>query len=299
MINIHTGMSGRFKLVRRKADTLEIVGETKWFDNLILNQGLERWATGNIIGFAKVGTSNTPPAYTQTALLGYVATSSLGGLTSSGTRATPPYYGFVIYTYRFDAGVAAGTLSEVGVGWDIGNADDTLWSRALILDANDDPTTITVLADEVLDVLYELRLYPHLVDKISTKIISGESYDCVLRASEIFNTNSWARPDWGWNINTVFGVVYNGTLGPITTGPNGLAAGNSSHTVNAYVPGSLQRVVTSFFELNNGNLPGGVTAFLGVTSAGEYKVSFSPAIPKDNTKTMNLSMSFSWGRYTP
>jgi hypothetical protein len=59
-------------------------------------------------------------------------------------------------TWRFGEGIAAGNIAEVGLGW--GNA--TLWNRARIKDAQGKPTVITVFADEYLDVVSEIRVYP-------------------------------------------------------------------------------------------------------------------------------------------
>ncbi len=45
----------------------------------------------------------------------------------------------------------------MGIGWNA-NPSGALFSRALIVDAEGDPTTIAKLADEQLDVEYEFRV---------------------------------------------------------------------------------------------------------------------------------------------
>jgi hypothetical protein len=296
-------LKGRFQLTRRKADTLDIVEQTPWFDNVILDQGLERFGAANSdIGLVcKVGTSSTTPATNQTALLGFVAATAAVQSTLSIAQAAPPYFGQVVRTFRFATGAAAGTLAEVGVGWAGGNAADTLWCRALILDILGAPTTITVLADEVLDVTYELRIYPDLIDKVFQTTIAGVVHDCILRPGEVTNNNRWADIgilNQGFATGT-WPTAYSGALGGVTVAPSGGAAlGNPNEpTRGAYVPGSRQMSLTSSWGLNDGNLVGGISAFMMPTTIGEYKMSFSPSIAKDNTKTLTLGMNFTWGRY--
>ena len=87
-----------------------------------------------------------------------------------------PYYRWAKVTWRFGQGVAAGNISEVGLGW--GNSN--LWNRALIKDANGNPTTITVLSDEYLDVVSEIRDYPTLS--------SSGSFNLLDKTGAIINT---------------------------------------------------------------------------------------------------------------
>lgn len=295
----HLQIQGRFKLIRRRADE-SIIEETPWMENRILDQGLDRFGLGlQIADWCKVGTNSTAPANNQTVLLGYVAVSNSIQAQNQFTQATAPYYGTQTRTYRFAVGAAAGTLAEVGVGWATGNATNTLWCRALILDANGNPTTITVLSDEVLDVTYELRLYPDMVDKVFTTTIGGILYDCLLRPSSVTDNTPWTYPFSGFTNATTVGTVYNGTLGSALIAPNGLSSSNTSALKGTYAPGTYTNTFTCTWGLSAGNLAGGITAVRLITTAGAYKMSFNPAIPKDNTNTLNLAMIFSWGRYVP
>lgn len=292
-------LEGRFQVIRRRADTLEIIEQTPWGNNVILNQGLDRFGVGAIADYCKVGTSNTVPGTTQTALLGFVAVSSSVQSTTISARATAPYYGKAVRVYRFAAGVAAGTLAELGVGWATGNAANTLWCRALILDAGGNPTTITVLADEVLDVAYELRIYPDLVDKVSQATISGVLHDCVLRAADVLSTASWGSGLFdGFSVSGV-PYVYNGALGSITGLPNGVISvpNPSNPTIAAYIAGTYYRQYESIFGLDQGNLAGGISAWLMPSNVGAYKMSFSPTIAKANVSVLKLSVRIAWGRY--
>ena len=299
----HEGaFAGYVRVQVRKADTERLVSDTGWFRNAILDGGLNRMGIGAYANACAVGSGSTPPAYTQTGLATQVAmTTNIQG-TTNGRRTDVPYYGWTRRIFRFAAGIAAGTLAEIGIGWwkNPGPVMDGFFSRALILDLDGNPTTITVLADEVLDVTYELRMYADLNDKVFEAEISGVTYDCVLRACDV-DGDQWWSPDLDVPVqNYVYPYVYNGTIGTILGAPSGVSDYARSYLTSAYVNNSLERVIVNTWDLNYGNLAGGVTAYsyLG-KNAGRWQQSFSPAIPKDATKTLVLSSKFVWGRYIP
>ena len=147
-------LAGFYKLVATNSK-----GQTRvvadWFCNLILDAGLNRLGTGGIIDRISVGSGNSTPTAGQTALDTLVATTTTavgGGVNSYDSVGNT--YAFSRSTYRFATGVATGNLTEVGAGWSGG-----LFSRALIKDGGGVPTTVTILSDETLDVIYELRVY--------------------------------------------------------------------------------------------------------------------------------------------
>ena len=300
------GVAGRFKLTATKVESGKSRVLADWFDNLILDQGLNRWGTGAIITACQVGTGNTAPAATQTQLANFLAgTTSIQSQTTSA-QSTPPYYGSRIFTFRFNAGAATGNLSEVGVGWS--SASGNLFSRALILDGGGSPTTITVLSDEILDVSYEFRTYPPDTDSVFSINISGTDYDCVLRAHSVTSAGHWALVTSAAIGQSVNGNrAYNGALGAITTGPSGTQDASSSQVASAYSNNSFQRDFTTTWNLNDGNLSGGISA-IGLCDnnggngfgrcGGSYQVSFSPAIPKDASKTLTISHRVQWARKT-
>ena len=167
MINIKEkmGTCGRFNLIVRKAQTNEIVRETGWFDNLVLDQGLDAMANGSWFASCKVGTGNSTPVATQTQLDAYKALSINVQTETRGASSVAPYYKWSRKTFRFKAGDFNNTnLSEVAIG--LGGTGDGagIWNRALIKDGLGNPTVLTVLADEVLDVLCEIRVYQSQAD---------------------------------------------------------------------------------------------------------------------------------------
>lgn len=50
--------------------------------------------------------------------------------------------------------------------------------------------------------------------------------------------------------------------------------------------------------LNDSNLSGGIRSILILSNSGvcRYQIQFDPAIPKDNTKVLSLTIQHSWAR---
>ena len=302
MIHIRNEMAGWFKIEAVKADGSRRV-LADWFPNLILNQGLDYLAQTNTeagvthIGAVQVGSSSTAPANGQTALVAYIAGTTNVTANTNGAQASSPYYGWFRRVYRFPQGAAAGNLSEVGVGKTA--ATGSLFSRALILDGGGIPTTITVLADEFLDVTYEIRQYPVIADVTGEVTISGVDYDYVVRPANITNLLYWANGDRAIdNTPTSLGFTYTGPIGATTSLPAGAATGTSVFSYSAYTTGNYYRDVKQTWSIAAGNASGGVGAIDFYTSRGCFQVSFSPSIPKDNTKILEITMRVSWARKT-
>jgi hypothetical protein len=276
------------------------VQETPWFDNLILDAGLNRWGTGNIIDRTCIGTGTVAPATTQTSLQSFSASSTnTTGITSSvANSGASLYYNELVRGNRFNAGTLNGTYTEVGVGW----GDTTLFSRALIVDGSGNPTSITVLSDEVLDVYYRFRKYPPLTDVTGSRVISGVSYDYTFRAAAV--TSSSTSQGWGLTIdNSVFfvggfgqGLVYSGTISSITGTPSGTAAQNSGVSTSTYSNNSLTVQGSYSYNLTAGNVGGIRSASCSTNLGAAFQCEFDPVIPKDNTKTLTLNWSVTWGR---
>jgi hypothetical protein len=186
----------------------------------------------------------------------------------------------------------------VGIG--IAATNTSLWSRALIVDEFNVPTTISVLSDEVLDVTYELRLYPPLVDGGPATIsISGTNYDVTWRAADVdgFNWHYYIGSTASFTQQSNTHAVYNGLMNVDITGtPSGQGTSQSMGNV-AYSNNSLQRDGSVSYNLNDGNLSGGIKSCVTYTTLGAFQFEFNNPIPKDNTKTLTLTHRISWSRY--
>lgn len=316
-IEIRQGLQGYFTLVTHKADANgnAIPGTAKTvadFPNLITDNGKNLFAGGvDYSAFCQVGTGNTAPAVGNTTLASYVANTNTVTASLQGAQGAPPYYGWRRKTYRFAVGAAAGNLAEVGVSaTNIGN----LFSRALIVDGGGVPTTITVLADEILDVTYELRVYPILTDLAGAIVLEAINRATVLRAAIVTTalgniTGGWSPGTFGLGQSGKVVLVYGGvaTLGAITAGPTvgpggGYAEfisafGGNRVTTLAYTNNTFYRDFRVDLGLADGNVAGSIGAIqFGLEESCAFQISFDPPLAKTSSKVLSLTFRVFWDR---
>lgn len=304
---------GYYRMVAHKVDRRGRIISSRvaadWFPNIITDAGLNGMGTlylnGQLLDQFKVGSGTATPLATDTQLQTFIASTRTVQTSSSGMVPGPPRYAWVSYTKRFAAGAAAGNLTEVGVGQQATNTG-VLFSRALIVDGAGNPTVVTILSDEVLDVSYELRRYiPSIADvPYSGLIIAGVSYSGVRRVADINTAETW----YGYANTGTAGIR---AFGGVTAGYNGLGPTNVANPlpgttayVNAgnlaYVSGSYQRDYSVTYDLNAANFPGGINALCVQDAYGMYQYSVTPSIPKTASKVLTLTFRCGpWGRYTP
>lgn len=313
-------LSGEYTIKKYKADG-RLVQEVGPFSNLITDIGLERMGTGGN-SYVFVGTGTTPASVLDTQMNVYLGYTSLGGWNKAILRGGSPSYWVVgSGTSRFNPGAATGNITEVGIGWNSGSVGTMatthqVFSRALTVDSMGSPITITVLADEYLDVTYSLKYWPPLTDAVQVITISGVSYTLTTRC---FGVDAYisTQVNSPFNLNTYYGALtYSGTAAgtPPTlsayTDNGGLAnAGAYSQllvTRDSYVTGSLTKSAVLSGGLTDANMPYGIRGLqtaVGDQSTGDsfirqdFQSTITPAIPKDNTKVLSFGISASWGRH--
>lgn len=300
-------LSGRF--IFHKIQCEEINGElvptgqpekVAEFNNLITDLGLNEIGTRAIdsaITVVQVGSGNAPPQNTDSGLVNVIATSSTQqSSTFSAQTATAPFYAFRRRTVRFSAGAAAGNLSEVGVGWATGN---NLFSRALILDALGNPTTITVLPTEVLDVTYEIRIYPPETDFSGSLVLNGVTYNVTARAAGVDNGFLWTTSRSGASSSTTQNRAYDGNIADVLSSPSGTSAAGVTQ-FSSYANNSLRGEVNLFFDLDFGNIGGIRSVLLAVGFTGwQFELSSQidgTPFPKDNQRDFTFGAVVGWGR---
>lgn len=306
MNKISMGLKGRYKLIVRKQDG-SVARETDWFDNLITDAGLNRIGSGGF-EYCHVGSGSNAPSVLDTGLQTFIGSTAAVHDRKFRVDATGEKYGACIRTYRFAAGVATGNISEVGISWT--NTTGNLFSRALVLDGLGSPISITVLSDEVLDVVYELRLYPPMADKPVSFTMGGVTHTGTLRIMSFFDYALGAT-NQAWcptNLFTGFissGITFNVTnyrdaalVATTATTIIGTAVGSKVAQLKAYSNNSLKLGLTVSFSLTESNHANGITGIQLNTSScfGNYQIVFAPAIMKDATKTMTLNLEVSWAR---
>lgn len=314
-MQINAGIAGLFRIQTAKADAdgNEIPGtrveRAAWQPNLITNTGMDYiggsgGAPASFLSYVSVGSGATEPQFTDTALQARVATvavSGESGTTVDGFSTSSPYYTWYRRQFQFAAGAAAGVLSELGV---TNAAGTTAYTRALIRDTGGNPTTITVLSDEILIVTYERRVYAYESDVTTTATIKGVERTIRMRPAGMGTSSGMNASGNPWWSDYVWGGYWytggSGNLGPITGIPDGTQNTPSStqKVDEAYVPGSFYKDQTIRLGVND--LAGlTITGFRGINGALAYQIVFSPGIPKTNSETVNLRLRMAWARYTP
>lgn len=285
------------------------------FPNMVLDNGINRWMVdrtlSSLMAGCSVGTSNTPPAASQTSLVSRVghSYSAFQTETKSYVGGATPYYEFKTYI-RFPAGTATGNLSEIGMG--PGNEPNNLFSRALIVDAQGNPTTITVLANEALDVTYTVRLYLNVTPATGTFVLDGTTHtftilpylSTVPTTDEIdyFYRRQWLGDGGGGNLSTWANITALGAYDVIVQGST-VFSSSWSVEIAPYTAGNLYRdrtLTSAVSQIPTGTLAGIAPNYWAGTSAGaRMKLQFSPAIPFDVTQRLSVTIRVSLARHTP
>ena len=262
--------------------------ETNWFKNTVLDQGIQQLGYTGVLGYCRVGEGSSLPDKSQTDLDRQLAASTyVNGPDQYGVNGSGGY-AWIRRKFRFNAGQATGNLTEVGVGWE--GAGNTLFNRALIKDTQGNPTTVTVLSDEVLDVTVELRSYVSLLPTVSTVTISGLVYNVKVQAilepkSNLFIEGYYCQNSTG----------YSGNITGYSNRPNGWID-NFGVTNQQYQGGSLKRSFDIYWGLSQGNTAP-LKTVVSATPYCTYQVELDPAIPKTAETVLKLTQEVSWGRY--
>lgn len=310
MVKTQARLEGIYQLTVRDVRTGEITKQTKPFKNLITNSGLDYIFIGFPGPFsilqsfqgAYVGTGTTTPAFTDTTLTTFLAgvNSSVGASSPMSfwvyVAGTPPYWTST-GSWTFPAGSATGTLAEVGIGGVISTSPNyILQSHALIVDGGGTPTTITVLSTEALTLTYTLNLYWDTTTHTGTISISGVTYNISWLPQSI-NSPS------GTPGNSAIGpslrlTGYNGSIGTYLSNPTGSnGTNNDTGSVGSYTTGTYYLDITYTCDINHLNFTGGITVLTISSNYHKFQIGFTPAIPKDNTKSFTFVNRIAVARY--
>lgn len=286
-ISIPCGMIGVFTLraVRSDGSSRERV-----FKNMILDQGLDFLAQySDIIGTCRVGTSGAAVSPTQTGLVADMGVTAAGAWSSSNAPA-PSYTATTTCTYTFEVGAVVGNVAEVGV-FRVNNSTTAAFSRALVVDGSGTPTVFPVLADEQLQVTYNLQWSPPLSDILLTQKIGATTYDVTVRAS---NVNEWWFDSAYAPISQFSTRGHAGAIGSITSLPSGTTYSPISDTASAYTAGSKNRTFSTTFgpASFNGSLLSVSTNLL----MSRWQWQYSSEINKTSAQTLIIPYNIAWDR---
>lgn len=291
---IFNHVQGYMKLVGRKADGRERV-IADWFPNQIVNAGMNRIGAGASATHAWVGAGTATPQFTDTDLQSPISKNgpAVTGLDANGSVIAGGY-GWFRRTFRFAAGTVVGNVSEVAVAW---NTTNGMFSRALVRDALGSPTVVTILPDEVLDVLYEFRVFWPTSDVLASATIAGVPHAVTIRAMQIgqwgtvardFLTQPRALNQWA--------TYGDAALGANDVGPGGALVGSATnYSINPYVGDSFEAVFRANLGAGVSN-PTNVRNFGMPTTLGLFKASVNPMVVAGNQRLITLAMRIVWAR---
>ena len=309
---MQVGLHGEVKvIVKRADDTVRL--DTGFFPNVITNLGLDAIGNDNdLFNFCAVGGGNSTPLNTNTKLDNFLAVgspiSSESKYDYDPVRDTEFYKCSKTVGYRFE-GLDNKNISEVGLVGDYRPELHSTFTRTLIKNSAGEPTVITVLSGEILELQYRLWQVFDVKDKdqVVTAMIDGVEvpFNVKIRLAGVGGNlgGSWsyaavvgARLTFQGNNYHQFGT---GELGEITGQNSGLTHGYGL-SWEAYQPSTYKRKFYVNASITEAVHP--IRSFLFFTGLGAYQVRFGTVdgdLPIDKTKQDILQLGFemSWGRY--
>jgi len=267
--------------------------------NIITNYGLNAIGRGNAdLRYFCLGRGNTPSRPEMTSLERYAAGShETSSETISSNISIKPYWVRREFYYRFPEGSLQGDFSEIGIGGrDAAQNGSNVFSRALIRDLNGDPTTITVLPDEWLDVHYFLTYYLPSEDVVGSFVLNGNTHFYTVRPAELDNQGTRWTPSNRPNSAVNRAFIYEGYIRTERETP--LPPSEEVNVSNdKYVQDSFSRTASVRVSPGKGNFANGIAGLVFRTGMNSsYQIGFEPPIQKEDTQSLELIVKHSWGR---
>ena len=309
---MQVGLYGEVKvIVKRADDTVRL--DTGFFPNVITNLGLDAIGNDrNLFNFCAVGGGNSTPLNTNTKLDNFLAVGSQISSESKydydPVRDTEFYKCSRTVGYRFE-GLDNKNISEVGLVGDYASGQHPAYTRTLIKNSAGEPTVITVLSGEILELQYRLWQVFDVKDKdqVVTAMIDGVEvpFNVKIRLAGVGGKlgGSWsyaavvgAHLTFRGNSHHQFGT---GELGEIT-GQNSGLTNVYGLSWEAYQPSTYKRKFYVNASITEAVHP--IRSFLFFTGLGAYQVRFGTVdgdlpIDKTHQDILQLGFEMSWGRY--
>mgnify|MGYP003600923686 CR=1 FL=1 len=310
---MQVGLYGEVKvIVKRADDTVRL--DTGFFPNVITNLGLDAIGNDNdLFNYCAVGGGNSKPLNTNTKLDNFLAVGSQISSESKydydPVRDTEFYKCSRTVGYRFE-GLDNKNISEVGLVGDYASGQHPAYTRTLIKNSAGEPTVITVLSGEILELQYRLWQVFDVKDKdqVVTAMIDGVEvpFNVKIRLAGVGGNlgGSWsyaavvgAHLTFQGNNYHQFGT---GELGEITGQNSGGLTNVYGLSWEAYQPSTYKRKFYVNASITDAVHP--IRSFLFFTGLGAYQVRFGTVngdlpIDKTNQDILQLGFEMSWGRY--
>lgn len=149
----------QFKFTLIDAQSYEIIQETDWNNNVVLDSGRDRMLVGNYAEHLCIGTGTSAPATSQTGLETYLGkTTTTQGADVKAVIDSDS--ASIERTFRFPAGAGSltGLITEAGLGWNASGSDNNCFNRVTFAGVN--KTT-----NNILDV--KVKLIVNLTTNLS------------------------------------------------------------------------------------------------------------------------------------
>ena len=310
---MQVGLYGEVKvIVKRADDTVRL--DTGFFPNVITNLGLDAIGDDhNLFTFCAVGGGNSKPLNTNTKLDNFLAAGSQISSESKydydPVRDTEFYKCSRTVGYRFE-GLDNKNISEVGLVGDYRPELHSAFTRTLIKNSAGEPTVITVLSGEILELQYRLWQVFDVKDKdqVVTAMIDGVEvpFNVKIRLAGVGGNlgGSWSYAAVAGAHLTFQGNNYHqfgtGELGEITGQNSGGLTNVYGLSWEAYQPSTYKRKFYVNTSITDAVHP--IRSFLFFTGLGAYQVRFGTVngdlpIDKTNQDILQLGFEMSWGRY--
>lgn len=320
---MNIGFAGEFKcVVKDKNGNIKQVLD--WQKNLVLNNLLDFFGTesyDNAMAYCVIGSGNSTPIPTQTQLDGIITKNTSVTEISRTSDYNPErdgnfYKCSVTKKFTFES-IGAFNISELGLCRDYTSPSNyKLATRALIKNIAGEPTTISLLADETLEVFY--RLYQVWDIRDVSGVVEQTDGDGVITRYNYISRLAMAGISHTYNsayfLGNTFSIakspytvlsprISSNDIGTIVSSPSSYihqASNNWSPIYDNYITGSYKRSVKWELGLSEAN-----DSIRSVTLGGSMgmwqfrygKVSDDSPIVKNNTQKLTLVFEFSWGRY--
>lgn len=286
-IPIPIELTGEYRLQCVRPDGT-VRHDTGWFPNLIVAGGLEAMATQDW-DRVQLGSGGTTPSPSDTGLespVGQVGTRQPG--TDVRREASAPHY-VARGAWTMQVPSYEGELREVGLL----ASDNTLVSRALILDGEGFPTTVEALSDDTLLVTYQIRQH---VPTSFSEVTVTDAGQAATQHAVLISAASASSTDWcmdGKNLSSGTPTVraWDGPLGGIEQLPSGTSMSASSTSRNGY-PGGVS--AQAEWDYNYGNYPGGIESISVEDNTYRFQLEFDPPIMKTDRDILTFETVVSY-----
>lgn len=320
---MNIGFAGEFKcVVKDKNGNFKQVLD--WQKNLILNNLFDFFGTtsnNKAMTYCVIGSGNSIPSATQTQLDSYITKNTSGTEISRTSDYDPErdgnfYKCSVTKKFTFES-IGAFNISELGLCWGFTtNSNYNLGTRALIKNALGETTTISLLADETLEVFY--RLYQVWDVRDTVGVINQTDGEGVITQYNYTSRLAMAGISHEFNSGYFLGQVFSITRNPYTVLPPRISSNDIGTIVSSpssyihqasnnwqpiygdYITGSYKRTVKWELGLTEAN--GNIRSVTLGSSMGMWQFRYGSVdndspIVKNNTQKLTLVFEFSWGRY--